>query len=179
MDLMTEGDRSGQVADLLPAVYTELRQVADRLMRRERREHTLQPTALVHEAYLKLARQDRFRWHDREHFVAIAARAMRQVLVNHAESRGAQKRGSGWQRVDLDRWMVLFEERSTDVLALDEALIRLSEIDESAAEVVEVRFFGGLTMEETARVLGRSKRSIERDWAFARAWLRRELCADQ
>ncbi|MGE3163999.1 MAG: ECF-type sigma factor [Planctomycetota bacterium] len=164
--------------DLVPLVYEELRELALRLLRRERRSHTLQPTALIHEAYLRLATQHAVSWNDRHHFVGIAARAMRQVLINHAEARQAVKRGGAWQRVELDEVVGLFEDRSLDLLELNEALQRLQQFDADLARIVELRFFGGLTVQETARVVGAPVRSVERDWAIARAWLLRELTAD-
>lgn len=164
---------------LVPLVYEELRELALRFLRRERRSHTLQPTALIHEAYLRLAAQRAISWNDRNHFVGIAARAMRQVLIHHAESRRTAKRGGAWQRVELDNVVSLFEERSLDLLQLDDALKRLQEFDPDLARIVELRFFGGLTVRETARVMEAPVRSIERDWAIARAWLLRELTTER
>ncbi|MFQ5655061.1 MAG: sigma-70 family RNA polymerase sigma factor [Planctomycetota bacterium] len=160
---------------LLPMIYDELRRIARRYFHREQVGHTLQPTALVHEAYLKLVNHHNVEFQSRRHFVAVAARAMRQVLVNHAEHRRAAKRGGGWGRVELDDTLSLYEDRSVDLLELDEALDRLAGLDEKQAKLVELRFFGGLTVEETARVLGLSRRTAEREWTMARAWLRCEL----
>ncbi len=159
----------------LPEVYDQLERLAQRLLRQERMGHTLEPSALVHEAYLKLSRGQTPDFNDRRHFVAIAARTMRQVLVNHAEKRHAAKRGGDWDRVDLDHVVDLFEDRSADVIALDEALGQLAALDPTQAQIVELRFFGGLTVAEASSVLGIPQRTVEREWAMARAWLRRVI----
>ncbi len=156
---------------LLPLVYDELRRLAARFFRRETAGHTLQPTALVHEAYCHLAPQMRARWQSREHFIAVAAQAMRRILVNHAQRRQAAKRGGCWRRVSLDATDLQGEPRVLDLLALDEALTRLETLDARQARVVEMRFFAGLSVEETARVLDVSPRTVEIDWRMARAWL--------
>jgi RNA polymerase sigma-70 factor (ECF subfamily) len=160
---------------LLEAVYPELRRLAASLMRRERADHTLQPTALVHEAYLKLVDQNRIEWEGRAHFLGIAARAMRQILVDHARRHGAVKRGGGWDKVTLDEAMVEGGDRQLEILDLHEALERFAAVDERAARVVELRIFGGLTVEEIAHLLTVSKRTVDGDWAMARMWLSREL----
>lgn len=160
---------------LIPLVYPELRRLAQQRVRRERVGHTLQPTALVHEAYLRLAGGD-VDWQDRAHFFAVAAQTMRRILVDHARSRLAKKRG-GDGRQSLLVTAAVTEPRSVELLDLDEALTRLSQVDPERARVVELRFFGGLTIEETAEALGRSPATIKRDWNFARVFLHRELKA--
>jgi RNA polymerase sigma-70 factor, ECF subfamily len=172
-----DGDENA-VDALLPLVYSELRSIADAYLRRERPGHTLEPTALVHEAYARLVGSENLDWKDRAHFIAIAARSMRQILVNHALAKNAEKRGGGQHRLSLDEALAVFEDRSIDLLALDEALKKLSDLDPEQARVVELRFFGGLTVPEAAEALGVSVRTVERDWTMARAWLRRELVPD-
>jgi RNA polymerase sigma factor (TIGR02999 family) len=144
-------------------------------MGQERSGHTLQPTALVHEAFLKLIDQSRVDWRDRSHFFAIGAQAMRRILVNHAKSRGRVKRGGGKQKLPLDEALTVSLEDDDEILAVDEALEKLAALDERQAKIVELRFFGGLNVDEVAAVLGVSKRTVEREWAACRAWLRREL----
>lgn len=162
--------------ELLPLVYDELRRVAQNQMARERENHTLSATALVHEAYVKLIGQERVEWAGRSHFFAIAAQAMRRVLVTYAEARRAAKRGGGAAHVSLDAAeSTLSAAQAEDVLDLDEALQRLAEFNERGARVVEYRFFGGLTHPEIAEVLGVSEITVRRSWTAARAWLRREL----
>jgi RNA polymerase sigma factor (TIGR02999 family) len=161
---------------LLPLVYEELRQAADRVLRRETPGHTLQPTALVHEAYLKLAAGP-VASESRAHFLGIAARAMRQVLVDHARRRRAAKRGRGEIAVSLSEADGALNVQTDDLLALDDALERLGERSDRLRKVVELRFFGGLTEEEAAQALGVTSRTIQRDWAKARAWLHKELAA--
>jgi RNA polymerase sigma factor (TIGR02999 family) len=160
---------------LVPLIYEDLRRLARRHMRGERAGHTLQTTALVHEAFLDLARLDRIRWQDRSHFFAIAARAMRRVLVDHAERRNAQKRGSGRQPIPLNDAALVAEEEVEEILAVHEALTRLERLNERHCRVVECRVFGGLGVEETAEAMGISTATVKRDWAAARAWLNREL----
>jgi RNA polymerase sigma-70 factor, ECF subfamily len=160
---------------LLPLVYTELRRMAARYLRKERAGHTLQPTALVHEAYMRLVDQEHKDWRNRAHFLAIAAHMMRRVLVDHARSRNFQKRGGGAVRVALDEAFVFAAERSDELVALDDALNALASVDERKCRVVEMRFFGGLSVEETAEVLGVSTTTIMRDWSMARAWLYRAM----
>lgn len=154
-------------------VYGELRALAQRYLRQEAAGHTLQPTALVHEAFLRLPRRAGIA--DRAHLIGIAARLMRQILVNHALRKRTLRRGGDGRRIPLDPAVALFEERCGDLVALDEALTRLAEVDARQAQVVELRFFGGLTTEETARTIGCSQRTVERDWTVARLWLRREV----
>lgn len=161
-------------AELLPLVYDRLRELAAGYMKRERVGHTLQPTALVHEAYFKLIDQRGIEFRDRSHFLAVAARAMRQVLVERARRHNTAKRGDGWARVTLDSAAPTASD-ATELLAIHDALERLAERDERLAKVVEMRFFGGLTIEETARALEVSHTTIENDWSIARAWLSREL----
>jgi RNA polymerase sigma-70 factor, ECF subfamily len=160
---------------LLPLVYDEFRALARHYLAQERGNHTLQPTALVHEAYMKLVDQSRVDWQGRSHFFAVAAQAMRRILVDHARSRQREKRGGGRARVVLDEAVALSPQKDEDVIALDEALERLAALDPRQAKVVELRFFGGLSVEEVAHALGVSKRTVEGDWTFARAWLSREL----
>jgi RNA polymerase sigma factor (TIGR02999 family) len=157
---------------LLPILYDELRDLAARAMARERGDHTLEPTALVHEAWLKLVDQRQQDWNNRSHFLAIAATAMRRILVNHAEAARAQKRGGGRERIEVTDVTGLGGADRLDVLALDEALTKLAAHDERKAKVVELRFFAGLSEEEVALTLGVTTRTVERDWRMARAWLR-------
>jgi RNA polymerase sigma factor (TIGR02999 family) len=175
LDRATEGDPRA-LKTLIPLVYDELRRLARAQLRRERPGHTLQTTALVHEAYLRLAGQEKLSFESRGHLRAIAANTMRRILVEHARARRAAKRGGERARLTLTDGLGLAEEsKPVDVLALDEALRRLAEVDPRASRVVELRFFGGLTVEETAEILGVSAPTIKREWALARAWLRREM----
>ncbi len=161
---------------LLPLVYDELRRRAGAYLRNERPGHTLQPTALVHEAYLKLVGGDAIDWKDRAHFFGVAARAMRQVLVDHARARNTAKRGEGQVRVELDAaGTVAASSRSLDLLDLDRALSRLAALDERQSRLVELRLFAGLTIEESAEVLQVSHATVSRDWKHAEAWLQREM----
>jgi RNA polymerase sigma factor (TIGR02999 family) len=172
-----QGDK-GALDALAPLVYRDLRRVAARLLRRERPEHTLQPTALVNEAYLKLLGQSRVPAENRSHFFAVAAGAMRHILVDHARGHQRAKRGAGAVAVPLDEAFVFAPERSTDLLALDQALDRLASLDPRKAKVVELRFFAGLNNEEVAEVLEISPNTVMRDWKMAKAWLRRDMeCA--
>jgi RNA polymerase sigma factor (TIGR02999 family) len=169
------GDKAA-LEKLMPLVYAELRQLAERHFRRERRGHTLQPTAVVHEAYFRLVDQTRVTWKNRGHFLAIASQAMRRILIDHARGRGAEKRGGEVEKVTLDVAIASPEPaREVDILALDEALGRLKALDGTQAQIVELRFFGGLTIEETADVMETSPSSIKRDFRSAKAWLFREL----
>lgn len=163
--------------ELLPLVYDELRQIAHRRMLRERPDHTLGATALVHEAYLELVDLDRIDWQDRQHFFAIASRVMRNVLVDYATRKRAQKRGGDRQRVPLRHDDPVANVNLADILTVHSALDRLADIDERQVRVVECRFFGGLTIEETAEALDVSPATVGRDWSMARAWLNRELRA--
>lgn len=160
---------------LFPKVYDELRQMARGRMRHERPDHTLGATELVHEAFFRLVRLDRIDWRSRAHFLAIASQAMRNVLLDHAEHRGAQKRGGGERPVTLERVDVPDDAPGDDVLALCEALQRLEALEPRQARVVECRFFGGLNLDETAEALGVSAATVSRDWTIARAWLHAEL----
>ena len=173
-------DDADLVADrLLPLVYDELRRLADGYMRREQIGHTLQPTALVHEAFFKLVDSSDRTFESRAHFLGVAARAMRQVLVDHARSRNAAKRGGDAVRVTLDESALGSGGGDVDLLALDEALTRLASKNKRLAQVVELRYFSGLTIQETATVLGVGHTTVEDDWALARAWLRREFKVEQ
>jgi RNA polymerase sigma factor (TIGR02999 family) len=166
------------VDELAPLVYDELRRVAARYLRREAPGNTLQPTALVHEAFLKLAGQHRVDWQGRTHVLAIGAQAMRRILVDHAKRKRRVKRGGGMKRIEFDEAAALSPQRDEDLLAVDEALEKLASIDERQARIVEMRFFGGMTVEEVAQALGVSKRTVEGEWTMVRAWLRRELAKD-
>jgi RNA polymerase sigma factor (TIGR02999 family) len=170
------GDRSA-AERLLPAIYADLHRQAKRAMRREGEEHTLQATALVHEAYLRLVDQRRVEWRNRAHFFGIAAQAMRRVLVDHARGRLAAKRGGGMKQLTLGGAdeAAANPDDGVEVLALHEALERLAQLDPDQARLVELRYFGGLNIAETAEALGVSPATVKREWAVARAWLRREL----
>jgi RNA polymerase sigma-70 factor (ECF subfamily) len=160
---------------LLPLVYEELRQLAGRCMRGERSDHTLQATALVNEVYLRLIDVQRVRWQNRAHFFAMAARLMRRILVEAARARDAQKRGAGAPTVSLDEALVVPIEPGNDLVALDEALTALAAVDSRKSRVVEMRFFGGLSLDETAEALQVSRDTVKRDWKMAKLWLLREL----
>lgn len=162
-------------ARLLPIVYDELRRLASHYFRRQRSDHTLQPTALVHEAFLRMIDQTRAQWKDRAHFFAVAAKAMRQILVNHAVAKNAEKRGGGRAKVALADDLAPADGNEFDAIALDDALKKLAELDERKARVVELRFFSGLSVEEVAEVLNVSVTTIEGDWRMARAWLSRTM----
>ncbi|MCL5744953.1 MAG: sigma-70 family RNA polymerase sigma factor [Acidobacteria bacterium] len=170
----SKGDRQA-LQELMPRVYDELRRVADHLLRRERAAHTLQPTALVHEAYLRLVDQTRVDWHNRSHFLAVAAQMLRRVLVDHARAKQRLKRGSGTVVVSLQESLAPGPERNLDVVALDEALNALARLDPQQSRIVELRFFAGVSIEQTAASLGISPATVKRDWAVARAWLYRRL----
>ena len=163
------------MARLMPIVYRELRRLAAHYMRQECPDHTLQPTALVHEAYLRLVRQTDRNWQNRAHFFAVAAQAMRTVLVDHARANLARKRGGGQVHVELDHALRVIAPEPRAVLLLDEALKRLEEIDQRAFRVVELRWFVGLRVEEAAHVMGISEKTVRRDWNFAKAWLQADL----
>jgi RNA polymerase sigma factor (TIGR02999 family) len=164
-------------ARLMPLVYGELRRLAQSYLRRERPDHTLQPTALVHEAYLRLVDQSRVEWQNRVHFYGVAAQMMRRILIDHARAHASEKRGGG-RRLSLDEAAVLPEERAADLVALDDALKLLADTDERKSRVVELRFFGGLSVKETADALGLHTATVERDWRIAKMWLHRELSGE-
>ncbi|HTP69157.1 MAG TPA: sigma-70 family RNA polymerase sigma factor [Dongiaceae bacterium] len=170
------GDQNALDA-LMPLVYSELRQLAQHYLRRERSDHTLQSTALVHEAYLRLAGQSAPQWQNRAHFFGIAAHLMRQILVEHARGRGAAKRGGGATRITLDESfpLVAAQQNEVDVIVLDQALQDLTALDAQQGRIVELRFFGGLTIEDTSEVLGISPATVKREWVTARAWLFRAM----
>jgi RNA polymerase sigma-70 factor (ECF subfamily) len=169
-----EGD-AGALEELMPLVYQELHRLAQRYLGREHRQHTLQTTALVHEAYLRLVNQQEVAWQDRIHFFAVAARVMRRILVDHARARHYQKRGAGARHVALDEALEVSDARAAEVVALDEALESLATFDERKSRLVELRFFGGLSIEETAEVLQVSPGTVMRDWTLAKSWLQREI----
>lgn len=173
----SQGDESA-LRQLVPVVHAELRRIARRQMRREREDHTLQTTALVNEVYLRLIDVARVRWQDRAHFFAMSSRLMRRVLVDHARSRRYLKRGGGATHVSLSHALRGSDERGPDLVALDDALQSLAAVDERKSRVIEMRFFGGLSVAETAEALGVSPETVMRDWRLARAWLLRELRDD-
>jgi RNA polymerase sigma factor (TIGR02999 family) len=170
----SDGDKAA-VDRLMPVVYDELRRLAHYHMGRERHGHTLQTSALVNEAYLRLIDQKSVQWQNRSHFFGIASQMMRRILVDHARSRHYAKRGGGTHQVSLDEALLVSEERVAEVVALDDALTALTEIDERKSQIVEMRFFGGLSIEETAEVLAVSPGTVMRDWTLAKAWLHREI----
>jgi len=171
------GDGNQRILDeLMPLVYSELRRQAARHLRRERQDHTLQTTALIHEAYLKLAGQRNVRWESRTHFFAIASQAMRRILVDYARAKKRAKRGGDDIRISLEAAQPLGDDaKPVDLIALDEALTRLAALDEQQSRLVELRYFSGLSLEETAAILGVSRATAAREWNLARAWLHREL----
>jgi len=173
---VTEGDAHA-LDRVLPLVYEQLRGIAQRALRGERPGHTLTPTALVHEAYLKLVQLERVSWQGRSHFFAACAAEMRRVLIDHARRRSADKRGAGAEHVPLENAFAAAHERPAELLALDDALVRLAELDARQARVVECRFYAGMDVQETAEALGISPATVKRDWVAARAWLNRELSA--
>jgi len=170
----SQGDLAAREA-LMPLVYNELRSLARSYLRRERSDHTLQATALVHEAYLRLVEQDNVNWQNRHHFFGAAANLMRRILVDHARAHLADKRGSGLPKVAITEAIAMSREQPADMLALDESLARLSSVDPQQGRIVELRVFAGLTVEETAELLGISPATVKRDWAVAKAWLLREI----
>jgi RNA polymerase sigma factor (TIGR02999 family) len=176
-DLLTawsKGDE-GALARLIPLVYDELRQLARRYLRNEREGHTLQPTALVHEAFTRLVDQSQVEWQGRTHFFAVAAQTMRRILVEHARKRRAAKRGGQGIRITLDESVAVAERRDLDVISLDDALNGLTRLDATQGKLVELRYFGGLRIEETAELLGVSPATVKREWVAAKAWLYREM----
>ena len=170
----SHGDNSA-LTELTPLVYEELRRLAHRYMEGQRADHTLQTTALVNEAYLRLADQTNPNWQNRAHFFAVAARAMRQILVSYARSQRSQKRGGGGTRIELDEAAIISPEQSKEIVDLHEALERLSTLDSRKAQVVELKFFGGLNYDEIGEVLKVARVTVRRDWEFARLWLYTEL----
>jgi RNA polymerase sigma-70 factor (ECF subfamily) len=172
------GDKKA-LDQLMPLVYQQLHRLARRRLVQEGPDHTLQTTALVHEAYLRLVGQTRSKWQNRAHFYAIAAQMMRRILVDYARSRRYAKRGGGAQKVSFDEMMAVSGGNAASVVAVDEALTTLAGMDERKSKMVELRFFGGLSIEETAEVLGVSTGTIRRDWTLAKAWLQREIFGGQ
>jgi RNA polymerase sigma factor (TIGR02999 family) len=170
-----QNGRPDAASQLIPLVYEELHRIARQQMWRERRDHTLQATALLHEAYLRLVSQSERSWQNRTHFIAIAAQAMRRILIDHARARRMAKREGVLHQVPLEEPLLLSPEQSKELIVLNEALERLAKFDERQSQIVELRYFGGLTVEETAEVLGISPKTVKRDWSVARAWLHREV----
>ena len=173
---LSEGDR-GALDRLLPLVYGQLRQLAEHQLRQERVGHTLTPTALVHEAYLKLVQLERIDWRGRAHFFGACAQSMRRILISYARMKKAEKRGSGAEHVPIDNVILAAQDRPAEVIALDEALTKLEQLSERQARVVECRFFAGMSVEETAEAIGISPATVKREWTVARAFLNRELGA--
>jgi RNA polymerase sigma factor (TIGR02999 family) len=169
-----EGDEAA-VAELTPLVYSELRRLAHRYLRAERPDHSLQSTDLVHEAYMRLVDQKDARWQDRSHFFAVSGQIMRRILVDHARARGRDKRGGGAARLVLNEAIDLPEQKSFELIALDDALEGLAKLDPQQSRIVELRFFAGLSIDETAEALRISRATVNRDWVTARAWLLREM----
>ena len=174
---LTRGNRDA-IDALLPLIYDELRSLAANYLRRERPDHTLQPTALVHEAYMRLVDQTRVNWQNRAHFFGVAAQMMRRILVDHARAHKAGKRGADFQKLSLDENIDKAVERSAELIALDDALHELAEIDEQKSRIIELRYFGGLSEEETAEVLGVAPVTVKRHWRMAKAWLYGRLRAE-
>ncbi|HEX5703526.1 MAG TPA: sigma-70 family RNA polymerase sigma factor [Pyrinomonadaceae bacterium] len=174
----SDGDKAA-LDELLPIVHDELRRQASRYLRRERAGHTLQTTALVNEAYLRLVDQKKVQWQNRAQFFGIAAQLMRRILVDHARAKQRVKRGGGDLRVTLDEAMAIAANREIDLVTLDAALDRLAQIDEQQSKVVELRFFSGLNVEETAAALSVSPATVKRDWSVAKAWLYREITGER
>lgn len=171
---MTSGDENAP-EKLLPIIYNDLRRLAGAYLSNERKDHTLQPTALVHEAYIRLVDWENVSWQNRAHFFAVAAQVMRRILVDHARGKKAEKRGGFGQLLSLDEAVSFQEKKDVDLVALDDALNELEKSDPRQAKIVELRFFGGLTIEETAEALRISPATVKNEWAFAKAWLRLEL----
>jgi len=167
--------KKGAVDELLPQVYNELRKISSKYLRDEYKNHTLQTTELVHEAYIKLIGDQNISWQNRAHFFGIAAQSMRQILVDHARKRKSLKRGEGKSNISLDEVFEISEKTDDQIIALDEALKRLETLEERSSKIVELRYFSGLTIEETAEVLNISPATAKRDWNFAKAWLYREI----
>lgn len=175
---LKSGDRAAE-SQLLELVYPRLRRIAGQYLRRERSGHTLQPTALVNEAYLQLAGQFDKDWQNRSHFYAVAAQLMRRILVDYARHKKAAKREGRWQQVELTDTLAISGDRLDEILAIDEALSRLATFDPRRSKVVEMRFFGGMTEQEAAEVLGVAPRTVKRDWSVAKAWLHGELVSSR
>jgi RNA polymerase sigma factor (TIGR02999 family) len=171
---MRQGNKQAEQA-LIPLVYYELHRIAKKQLTGESPSHSLQATALVHEAYIRLTGLTEIDWQNRSHFFAVAASLMRRILVDHARASQAGKRGGGWDAVSLNEGILPAPERASEILALDEALTRLAELDERQSKIVEMRFFAGMSEEETGTALGISARTVKRDWRIARAWLFKEL----
>ncbi|HEV8486687.1 MAG TPA: sigma-70 family RNA polymerase sigma factor [Blastocatellia bacterium] len=169
-----EGDQEA-LNRLIPLVHQELKRLARHYMRRERAGHTLQTSALVNEAYIQLIDYKRVQWKDRSHFLAVAAQVMRRILIDYARNRQSLKRGAGARKVSLDEAATLADERAAEMIALDEALTSLAELDPRKSRIVELRYFGGLEIEETAQVIGISPATVKREWNSARLWLHREI----
>jgi RNA polymerase sigma factor (TIGR02999 family) len=170
----SNGDREA-LDRLMPVIYDELHRLAARYLARERKDHTLQPTALVHEAYLQLVDQSRVDWHNRAHFFGAAARLMRHILVDHARTHNAAKRGGGEYKVPIEQVAELSEKNDLDLMALDDALTGLASLDEQQSRIVELRYFGGLSIDETAEVLKVSPATVKRDWVTAKGWLFQQM----
>jgi len=173
--LELSGGSQAAVDELIPFLYQELKRLAAAQLRHERPDHTLQVTALVHEAYLKLVDQRQANWRNRAHFFAVAARVMRRILLDYAKERTRGKRGGNARKTSLDEALVVSHDRAFELVEIDEALDRLKALDQRQAQVVEMRFFGGLSVEETAEALGVSEPTVKREWAMAKAWLYREI----
>jgi RNA polymerase sigma-70 factor (ECF subfamily) len=171
---LKNGDATAE-AKLIPLVYDELRRLAANYMRRERPDHTLQATALVHEAFMRLTEQKNVSWQGKAHFLGVASQLMRRILIDHARGHLRAKRGGGGKKLSLEEGILLTETRSEELLAVDESLNRLASLDQRQARIVELRFFGGLSIEETAEVIGISPKTVKRDWSMAKAWLHGEL----
>jgi len=171
---LSEGDQNA-LAELMPLIYNELHRLASSCLRRERPDHTLQTTALVHEAYLRLVDQREAQWKGRDHFLAVAAQAMRRILVDYARRHKAAKRGGPLPRLSLEEAVAVSEEQSENLLLLDRLLTRLASIDPQEVQIIELRFFGGLSVEETARVMGISPTTVKREWSVAKKWLARQM----
>jgi RNA polymerase sigma factor (TIGR02999 family) len=178
LDDLQKGDPAA-ASRLLPIVYNELRRLAAHYMRRERPGQTIQPTELVHEAYLRLVAEQHIVWQGRSHFLALAATSMRRILVDRARKKMADKHGGGAEKVQLDEALVFSPGKSKNIVALDDALKRLELLSPRQSRVVEMRFFGGLEMEEVAKIEGVSLRTVKQDWSLARAWLHRELAKEK
>ncbi len=174
LNRISEGDNFA-INKILPLVYNELRSISSKYLNLEYRKHTLQPTELVHEAYIKLIGNQELCWESRAHFYGVAARSMRQILVDYARKRKAKKRGSGKVNVSLDKVEYIILENDEQILQLDEALKKLEKLEKRCSKIVELRYFSGLTIEETAKILNVSSATVKRDWSFAKAWLYREM----